>query len=92
MNETIKTQETEPNKIIIEVMDNFLSELYKKVGVNQDQDSDDSTEDLDLDWSHGWIKSYSPTARLASISLTFIELISIISSSVHPQSVIKFVR
>ena len=49
MNETIKTQETEPNKIIIEVMDNFLSELYKKVGVNQDQDSDDSTEDLDLD-------------------------------------------
>lgn len=53
MNNRIKTQETEPNKIIIDVMDNFLSDLYKKVGVSQDQESEDQTKNPNLDQTHG---------------------------------------
>ena len=44
MNEKIKTQETEPSKVIIDLTDNFLNELYKKCNICQEQTNSEADE------------------------------------------------
>lgn len=49
MNNKIRTQDTEPNKLIIDLHEEILSELYDKCGISLDQDLQSMEEDTDQD-------------------------------------------
>lgn len=49
MNNKIRTQDTEPNKLIIDLHEEILSELYDTCGISLDQDLQSMEEDTDQD-------------------------------------------
>lgn len=44
MNKKIKTQDTEPNKVIVDLTNNFLNDLYEKCGIDLDHNTESNME------------------------------------------------
>lgn len=49
MNSKIKTQDTEPNKLIIDLHDEIISELYDRCGISLDTDLQSMEEEDNQD-------------------------------------------